>query len=139
MHSSRHLSFEDTRRIMSPEMRLKSFGTFQKQAPDCYQLAWYLIKHMKKFLHFDWLRALQFFSKTVQKRVNSVQKEETNQAFWLVNDQRNLQMAIKSFVFKSSARPGWRNWWRNISLIAWYTCVSSVLPFRNFFMHIINK
>ena len=42
---------------------------------------------MKKFLQFDWLRAVQFFSKTVQKRVNSVQKEETNQAFWLVNDQ----------------------------------------------------
>ena len=39
---------------------------------------------------------------------------------------------IKSFVFKSSARPGWRNWWRNFSLIAWYTCVSSVLPFRKF-------
>ena len=36
---------------------------------------------MKKFLHSDWLRAAQFFFKTVQKRVNSVQKEETNQAF----------------------------------------------------------
>jgi len=35
----------------------------------------------KKILHFDWLRAVQLFSKTVQKRVNSVQKEETNQAF----------------------------------------------------------
>ena len=40
-----------------------------------------LIIYMKKFLHFDWLRAVQFFSKTVQKRVNSVQKKETNQAF----------------------------------------------------------
>ena len=40
-----------------------------------------LILYMKKFLHFDWLRAVQFFSKKVQKRVNSVQKEETNQAF----------------------------------------------------------
>jgi len=44
---------------------------------------------MKKFLHSDWLRVVQFFFKTVQKRANSVQKEETNQAFWLVNDQRN--------------------------------------------------
>ena len=35
---------------------------------------------MKKILHSDWLRAVQFFLKTVQKRVNSVQKEETNQA-----------------------------------------------------------
>ena len=40
-----------------------------------------LIIYMKKFLHSDWLRAVQFFSKTVQKRGNSVQKEETNQAF----------------------------------------------------------
>ena len=40
-----------------------------------------LIIYIKKFLHFDWLRAVQFFSKTVQKRVHSVQKDETNQAF----------------------------------------------------------
>ena len=44
---------------------------------------------MKKFLYSDWLRTVQFFSKTMQKRVNSVQKEVTNQAFSLVNDQRN--------------------------------------------------
>ena len=36
---------------------------------------------MKKFLHFDWLRAVQFFFETVQKRVNSERKEEENQAF----------------------------------------------------------
>ena len=60
---------------------------------------------MKKFLHFDWLRAVQFFSKTVQKRVNSVQKEETNQAFWLVNDQRNLQMANQIFCFQIKRTP----------------------------------
>ena len=38
----------------------------------------------EKISPLDWLRAVQFFlffSKTVQKRVNSVQKEETNQAF----------------------------------------------------------
>ena len=55
---------------------------------------------MKKFLQFDSLRAVQFFSKTVQKRVNSVQKEETNLAFWLVNDQRILQMANQIFCFQ---------------------------------------
>ena len=32
--TSRHLRFEDTKRIMSPEIRPKSFGTFEKQAPD---------------------------------------------------------------------------------------------------------
>ena len=31
--ASRRLRFEDTKSIMSPEMRLKSFGTFEKQAP----------------------------------------------------------------------------------------------------------
>ena len=32
--ASRRLSFEDTKRIMSPEMRPESLGTFEKQAPD---------------------------------------------------------------------------------------------------------
>ena len=31
--ASRRLSFEDTKRFMSPEMRQKSLGTFEKQAP----------------------------------------------------------------------------------------------------------
>ena len=64
-----------------------------------------LIIYMKKILHSDWLRAVQFFSKTVQKRGNLVQKEETNQAFWLVNDQRNLQMANQIFCFQIKRTP----------------------------------
>ena len=31
--ASRRLRFEDTKRIVSPEIRPKSFGTFEKQAP----------------------------------------------------------------------------------------------------------
>ena len=31
--ASRRLRFEDTKRIMSPEIRPKSFETFEKQAP----------------------------------------------------------------------------------------------------------
>ena len=31
--ASRRLSFEDTKRIMSPEIRPKSLGTFEKEAP----------------------------------------------------------------------------------------------------------
>ena len=31
--ASIRLRFEDTERIMSPEMRPKSFGTFEKRAP----------------------------------------------------------------------------------------------------------
>ena len=29
---------------------------------------------------------------------------------------------------KSSVRHGWRNFWRNVALIAWYACVSSAEP-----------
>ena len=32
--ASRRLRFEDTKRIISPEIRPKSFGTFEKQAPE---------------------------------------------------------------------------------------------------------
>ena len=39
-------------------------------------------KHFKSNnLHSDWLRAVHFFFLTVQKRANSVQKEDTKQAF----------------------------------------------------------
>ena len=33
----RHLRFEDTKRIMSPEMRPKRVGTFEKRAPEPYK------------------------------------------------------------------------------------------------------
>ena len=36
--ASRRLRFEDTKRIMSPETRPKSFGTFEKQAPNLNSL-----------------------------------------------------------------------------------------------------
>ena len=41
-HTSRCLRFEDTPRIMSPEMRPKSLGTFEKQAPgpSCSKGGW---------------------------------------------------------------------------------------------------
>ena len=74
---------------------------------------------MKKFLHSDCLRAVQFFFVffflTVQKRVNLVQKGETNQAYsdWSMIKETH-RWSIKSFAFKSSAGPGWRNF----SLIA---------------------
>ena len=40
------------------------------------------INILRKFLHSVWLRAVHLSLKTVQKRVNLVQKEVTNQAFW---------------------------------------------------------
>ena len=41
----------------------------------------YIIIHKKKIRHSDSLRAVQLKKKAVQKRVNSVQKQVTNQAF----------------------------------------------------------
>ena len=32
--ASRRLRFEDTKKIITPEMRLKSFGTFEKRVPE---------------------------------------------------------------------------------------------------------
>ena len=38
--ASRRLRFEDTKRIMSSEMRPKSFGTFEKRAPEREKMRW---------------------------------------------------------------------------------------------------
>ena len=35
--ASRHLHFEDTKKIVSPEVHPKSLGTFEKQAPAYFQ------------------------------------------------------------------------------------------------------
>ena len=78
---------------------------------DCYHVVWCLIIYMKKFLHSYWLRA--------------VQKEVTNQAFWLVNDQRNSQMANQIFCFQIKRTPWMAQFMAQFSLIAWYECVSS--------------
>ena len=92
-----------------------------------------LIIYMKKFLHSDWLRAVQFFffKQCRKELIQCKKRKQTKHSDWSMIKETH-RWPIKSFVFKSSARPGWRNWWRNFSLIAWYTCVSSVLPFRNF-------
>ena len=43
--ASRRLRFKDTKRIMSPDIHPKSFGTFQKQAPGALTL-----KGLKKLI-----------------------------------------------------------------------------------------
>ena len=95
----------------------------------------------EKISPFWLVKSSAVFFKTVQKRVNSVQKEVTNQAFWLHWSmiKETQWWPITSFAFKSSTCPGWHNWWCNFSLITWYTCVSSAQPSRNFFIYIINK
>ena len=42
--ASRRLRFEDTKKIMSPEIRPKSFGTFEKRAPDLESTYWRNLK-----------------------------------------------------------------------------------------------
>ena len=70
--------------------------------------------YMKKLLDSDWLRTVQFFLNTVQKRGNWMQKKVTNQAFWLVSEQRSSQIANQIFCFQIKR-----------ALIARYACVSS--------------
>ena len=97
-----------------------------------YQLVWYLIIYMKKFLHFDWLKSSAlFFPKQCRKElIQCKKKKQTMYSDWSMIKETN-RWPIKSFVFKSSARPRWRNF----SLIAWYACVPSVQPSRNFFIN----
>ena len=117
--------------------RQSYFSSPKKFAP--YQFVWYLIIYMKPFLHSDWLRAVQFFLKQCRKElIQSKTRKQTKHSDWSMISETH-RWPIKSFVFKSSARPGWRNWWRNFSLIAWYAFVSSAQPSRNFFMYISNK
>ena len=59
---------------------------------------------MKKLLDSDWLRTVQFFLNTVQKRVNWMQKKVIKQAFWLVYEQRSSQIANQIFFFSNQAR-----------------------------------
>lgn len=63
-------------------VKQKNYGII-KTRKNCFNT-----NNIYEFLHSDWLRAVQFFSKTVENRVNSVQKEVKNQAFWLVNNQK---------------------------------------------------
>ena len=103
-----------------------------------FRLVWYLIISMQKLHHADWLRACQLIPNSAKtwnflsaERRNSckklklkndwqVQKEVTKRSDWSLIKETH-RWPIKSFAFKSSASPGWRNF----SLVAWYACVSS--------------
>ena len=75
---------------------------------------------MKKLLDSDWLRTVQFFLNTVQKRVNWMQKKVIKQAFWLVYEQRSSQIANQIFFFFQINRAPWlAHLWRNFFLTAW--------------------
>ena len=60
---------------------------------------------MKKFLHSDWLRAVQFFLKQCRKEVIQRKKKQTKHSDWSMIRETH-RWPIKCFVFKSSAHPG---------------------------------
>ena len=72
--------------------------------------------------------------KTVQKRVNSRQKEETNQAFLLVNDQRNSQMANQIFCFQIKRTPWMAQFFPDCVIYVRFFCLS----ISKFFRYIIR-
>ena len=71
---------------------------------------------MKKLLDSDWLRTVQFFLNTVQKRGNWMQKKVIKQAFWLDNEQRSSQMANQISCFQIKRAPWMAQLWRNFFL-----------------------
>ena len=75
-----------------------------------------------------------FFKQCRKELIQCKKRKQTKHSDWSMIRETHRR-PIKSFVFKSSARPGWRNF----SLIAWYACVPSAQPSRNFFIYIINK
>ena len=65
--------------------------------------------YMKNFLHSDWLRAVQFFFKQCRKDLIQCKNwKQTKHSDWLMIKETQ-RWPIKSFAFKSSARPGWCN------------------------------
>ena len=64
---------------------------------------------MKKFIHFDWLKAVHFFFRKQCRKelIQCKKKRQTKHSDWSMIKETERWL-IKSFVFKSSARPGWR-------------------------------
>ena len=87
---------------------------------------------MKKFLHCECLRALQFFLKQRTKR------KQTKHSDWLVIKE-TYRWPIKSFVFLN--QPHALDGAIDGVIFPWLrdTRAFSVLPFRNFFIYIISK
>ena len=73
-----------------------------------------------------------FFLRQCRKELIQCKKRKQTKHFDWSMIRETHRWPIKSFVFKSSARPGWRNWWCNFSLIVWYACVPSAQPSQNF-------
>jgi len=64
-----------------------------------------------------------------------VQKEVTNQAFWLVNDQQNSQMAIQIFCLQIKRTPWMAQFFPDCVIHVRFFCST----ISKFFMYVINK
>ena len=73
--------------------------------PKLQDTVYYGLNNIHEKISAFWLRACSAVFLNSAGRVNSVQKEITNQAFWLVNDQRNSQMANQIFCFQIKRTP----------------------------------
>ena len=74
-----------------------------------------LIIYMKKLLDSDWLRTVQFFLNTVQKRGNWMRKKVIKRASWLVNEQRSSKIA-------------WDNWEESSESVKFKTSFTQIFP-----------
>ena len=72
-----------------------------------------LIIYMKKFLHSDWLRAVQFFFKQCRKDlIQCKQRKQTKHSDWSMI--KETHMANQIFCFQIKRTP----WMEQFSLIA---------------------
>jgi len=92
-----------------------------------------------KNLKFFECRKTKLVQKVEVKNDWQVQKELTNQAFWLVNDKKKSQMANLIFCFEMKGTP----WMTQIdgAIFPWSRDMRTflLLNHQNFFMYIINK
>ena len=88
--------------------------TFAVWLPPSY-MDCYLIIYMKKLLDSDWLRIVQFFLNTVQKRGNSMQKKVIKQAFWLefTDSQSNLLFSNQARALDGAIMAHFFSWLRD--------------------------
>ena len=90
--------------------------------------------YMKKFLQSDWLRAVQFLLKQCRKELIQCKKrKKTKHSDWSMIKETH-RWPMKSFAFKSSARPRWRNGWRTFSWLRDTPALS-----RKIFIYIIYE
>ena len=94
------------RKTVTILLRIRARGHFVMSITKTHESHYVGVLYNPQKISPFWLvKSSAVFFRTVQKRVNSVQKQVTNQAFWLVKDQRNSQMANQIFCFQIKHTP----------------------------------